>query len=133
MDSWLYEWAEFEINFMHQSNMSGINVVERLLRDPGRGTEIAEHKVLWWPKNRRIARISKASHQLTPTERIVLIIDYGTIRRDDGKRFTLKDLAKNSSVSLRRSRQIKKAAKNKISRILRAYDKGLLKRLTDMV
>lgn len=121
VDSWLYEWAETECAAIHKSGYGGINVVERLLRDPG-GTQIAEHKILWFPKNRRVARVSKASHQLTPLERIVLIIDYGNIRRDDQKRFTLKDLARYSSVTVRRSRHIKKAAKQKMSKILKGYD-----------
>jgi hypothetical protein len=129
IDSWLYEWAEQECKDIHESGISSINVVERLLRDPG-GTQIAEHKVLWWPKNRRVARVSKASHQLTPLERIVLIIDYGNIRREDQKRFTLKDLARYSSVSVRRSRVIKKAAKAKLSKILSGYDNSLLTKWT---
>ena len=101
IDSMLCEWAESEVAWMHRSGYSGINVVERLLRNPGRGSEIAEHKILWWPKNRRVAKVSKASHQLTAWERVILIAHFGNLQNDDGTKFEKKDFVNASSFTSR--------------------------------
>ena len=122
VDSWLHDWAETVIGDCNKSNLSGINVVERILKDPGVATDISQHKVLWWPKDRRVARVSKAAHQLTPTQVIILVIHYGHLLRDDGSKFTKKHLAQNSSISVPLYHDIKKVARAKISRILDGYD-----------
>jgi hypothetical protein len=124
VDRWLTDWAESVIADTYRSDYSGINVVERILRDPGITTDLSQHKVLWWPKNKRVSWVSKAAHQLTPTERIILIIHYGHVLNDDGTRFTKKELAQNSSISTSRYLSIKGAARRKISRILDGYDKN---------
>ena len=122
VDRWGIEWAESVIADSFKSNYSGTNVVERILRDPGISTDLSQHKVLLWPKNRKVARVSKAVHQLTPLERIVLIIHWGHVLNDDGTRFTKKELAQNSSISVSRYHDIKRAARAKLSMILKDYD-----------
>lgn len=121
IDSWLVDWAESVIDDTYKSNYSGINVVERILHDPGVATGQGAHRVLWWPKNRRVAKISKAAHQLTPIERICLIIHYGHVLNDDKTRFTKHNLATYSSIGVRRFNTIRKKAKTKLSKIIRTY------------
>ena len=122
VDRWLSDWAESVIEDVNASNYPGINGVERILKDPGVATDTSRHKVLWWPKNRRVAKVSKAAHQLNSIEIIVLVIHYGFVLNDDQTRFTKKDLAQNSSISVSRYHQIRKAARRKISKILDSYD-----------
>ena len=123
VDRDLHEWADTVIEDSNGSNLSGINVVERILRDPGVATDVSQHKVLWWPKNRRVARISKAAHQLSSTEIIILVIHYGFMKNDDGTRFTRLDLEKNSSISRGSFSELRRDARRKIAKILKGYDK----------
>ena len=123
VDRWLGEWAESAIRDANSSCMPGIGVVERILRDPGIATQISQHKVLWWPRNRRVAAISRAAHQLTPIERIVLIIHYGYVQNDDGTRFTKRHLEKFSSVSQKRFSKLRRDARRKIVKLLDSYEK----------
>lgn len=121
VDRWLGDWAEAAMADSLASNFSGISVIERILRDPGIATGLNQHRVLWWPKNRRVAKVSRAAHQLSPIERIVLIVHYGFVKNDDGTRFTKKELAQNSSISVPRYHEIKKSARQKIADILDTY------------
>ena len=123
IDRWLHDWAETVIEDANKSNLSGINTVEKLLKDPGIATDISQHKVLWWPKNRRVARISKAAHQLCSTEIVILVIHYGIVLNDDQSRLTKKDFAKVTGISVSRFHDIKRVARAKISTILDGYDK----------
>jgi hypothetical protein len=123
VDRWLTDWADSVIEDSYKSNFSGINVIERILRDPGVSTDKGSSKVLWWPRNRRVARVSKAAHQLTPTEIVILVVHYGHVLNEDKSKFTKKDLAEQSSIGLRRYGEIQRNARNKISRILNTYDK----------
>jgi len=122
VDRWLGDWAESVIADTYKSYYSGINVVERILRDPGIATGKSQHKVLWWPKNRRVAKVSKAAHQLTPIERIVLIVHYGFVKNEDGTKFTKHDLAKTSSIDVSSFSSIRKTARKKIHELLEGYD-----------
>ena len=126
VDRWGHEWAAAVIDdtFQPRGEWSGINAVERILRDPGIATGMPEHKVLWWPKNRRVSLMSKAAHQLTPTEITLLVVHWGTVLNDDGTRFTKKNLAQNSSISVSRYHDIVRGAKVKLSRILAGWDKN---------
>ena len=118
VDVWLQEWAEQAIfEALWKSDLSGINVVERLLRDPGRATGNSGHKVLWWPKNHRISKVSKAMHQVEPIDRIILMIDYGFIPKDEKTKFTLNDLVKNSSLTMGDVRARKRNARQKINNL----------------
>jgi len=121
-DSMIAEYVEDFMRNLHRSNYSGINVVEKILRDPGFSTGKSQHRVLWWPKNRRVAKVSKAMHQVGKLAQVILIIHYKGII-DDGVVFTKHDLAKYSSVEVRRFNNIRKKSKNKINHILDGYDR----------
>ena len=119
VDRWLIEWAEqciFEA--LWRSELSGINVVEKLLRDPGVTTGTSGHKVLWWPKNHRISKISKAMHQIDPVSRVILIINYGFLPKEDGNKYTLSDLRRDSSLAMGEISAKKRKSRNKIKGLL---------------
>jgi len=124
VDRWGREWAVEVLVDIHKSNYSSINVVERILRDPGIATDVSQHKILWWPKNRRVARVSKAAHQLTAVERIILIVHWGHVLNDDGTRLTKNHLAQKGAISVDKFLEIKDCARRKLSKILRGYDKN---------
>ena len=99
---------------------NGINTVERILKDPGIASKTSGHKVLWWPpRSRRKWAMIRAMHQISNIEQIVLVVDQKMIRREDGKVFTKYDLARTSSLDVRRFNQFRKEAKRKLSVILR--------------
>ena len=102
------------------SNLSGINVVERLLRDPGRASAKSNDRILFFHKNPRIAAISRAINhaEIDNVTKIILIVDYGFIAKDDGKRFKINDLVRNSSLTMSECRAKKREARQKINRLL---------------
>ncbi len=113
--------SEYVQDFMrniHKSGFSGVNVVEKILSDPGFSTGGSHHRILWWPKTRRIAKVSRAFHHISPKERVIMIIHYKGILRDDHNIFTKHDLAKYSSIGLRRYGEIQRNAKRKLVTIL---------------
>jgi len=112
-------WAFEEVRLMHRSGYSGTNAVERILRDPGISSQLSQHRVLWWPRSRRIAKISKASHQLTPMERICLIVNAGAILDDDGKVLEVKKFCKICKGKESRFGAHVNRAKRKLREILR--------------
>lgn len=103
---------------MDKSEFSGINVIEKILRDPGISTGGSRDRILWWPKNRRLAEISRAMHQVSPVERICLVVKFGRPMNDDGTIFTEKHLSKNSSVGVRDFKRNCSEARKKLRRIL---------------
>ena len=119
LDADIQEWAQSIVVDADRSGLSGINVVERILRNPGMATDTSPHRVHWWPKNRRIAKMSRAMHVLSKSEQIVLIIDSKEIFCDNGKVFTKYDLAKYSSVSVRKYHEYRNQAKKKLLSKLR--------------
>ena len=118
LDKDIEEWAADLMNNIHKCGFSGINAVEKILRDPGISTKGSNHRVHWWPKNRRISRMSKAMHQIDKISQICLIVDSRAIMSDDGNIFTKYDLAKNSSLEVRRFNDYRKKAKAKLSVVL---------------
>ena len=116
IDRWLIEWAESVIKESAHSNMSGVNVVEKLLRDPGVTTGLSGHKVLWWPKNHRVSKISKAVHQINPVDRVILIIHYGYLPHE-GRKMTLRDLVRNSSLTMNEVKDRRRKARSKINKL----------------
>lgn len=113
------EWASDVVRDMHKSGYYGINIVERILRDPGVSSKGLRHKVLWWPRNHRIALVSKAAHQLEPMAQMCLVVKFGGMMRDDGKLFTKHDLAQYSSLEVRRFNKIVADAKIKLREIIK--------------
>ena len=133
VDRWLVEYFERVIADASRSNLSGINIVAKLLHDPGIATGQAKDKVLWWPHrkkriskaaHRRASWTSKAAHQLTPTELVVLTVHYGHVPKPDGSRYTKADLCAESSLTQEKYLNIKKNAKRKMSKILSSYHRN---------
>ena len=118
LDKDINEWAQNIVMNLHRSGFSGINVVEKILRDPGISTGGSKHRVLWWPKNKRIAKMSRAMHQIDPICQIVLVVDSGYVLTDDGRVFDKYMLAKYSSLGVRRFNEYLKKTKLKLSDIL---------------
>ena len=120
LDSYLKEWAEEELRSLTKSCYSGIDIVTQILMGQT-STSGNRHKILWWPKNRRIAIMSRAMHQVDKISQLCLMIHYGRPLSLDGKILTKYDLARNSSVTVRKFNTLCKKAKNKLSAITRIY------------
>jgi hypothetical protein len=125
LDADITEWAEDMVNNCRKSEYSGINIVEKILRDPGITTQGSRHRVLWWPKTRRIARMSKAIHQIDIIARVCLIVRYGGLLENDGTIYTKYNLAKDSSVTVREFNRYVKISRKKLRRILKTYRNGV--------
>lgn len=128
IDGLISEWAEDVVNRCgnvigktHDEGFSGINIIEKILRDPGIATGKSRHVVHWWPRNRRIAMMSRAMHQIDIISQICLLVRYGRILKEDGNVYTKQDLAKDSSIDVRRFNDIVKNARKKLLTITRAY------------
>ena len=119
------EWAEDIVNNLHKSGYRGINVVEKILRDPGFSTKGSKHRILWWPRNKRIAKVSKAMHQVDPISQVCLLVEHGGILKRDGNVFEKHDLAKTSSVTVRRFNKIVKRSTTKLLQILKGYESAI--------
>jgi hypothetical protein len=118
LDDSIREWADDQVKLM-LGGYSGINAVERILRDPGIASQISQHKILWWPKTRRIARISRASHHLRPIDRIVLMVDAGVVMNKEGKPLEPKEFCEETKGSVRKYGAYVKRAKQRLREILR--------------
>lgn len=117
IDGLIAEWAEDVVNNCHKSGFSGINVVEKILRDPGISTSGAKHKILWWPRNRRIAKMSRAMHQIDDISQVCLIVKYGGMVKEDGSVFKEKDLIQNSTLTTREFRERIRSARMLLNKI----------------
>ena len=118
LNSLLAEWAEDKVRDASKSGFSGINVVEKLLRDPGRSTSGGGHRVLWWPRNKRLAKMHKAMHQIDSISQICLIVEHGSLRDSEGRVFDKKALVQNSSLTVRGFNDRVREARSKLQRIL---------------
>ncbi len=104
MDDWLIsdlkEWAKHEADQLQETNFSPINVIEALLRSPGRSTRFGGHRILYWPKNRRLGRMSRAMAQVVPpANQACLVVKFGEILDPEtGQLFTPKDFIYCSSL-----------------------------------
>ncbi len=117
IDRWLIEWAEDCIARTADSNLSPINVVEKLLRDPGMSTGKSQDKILFWHRNPRIAAVSKAMHQVDATSQVILIVHYGYLPHE-GRKYTMNDLVRESSLTLSECRNKRRKARSKINKII---------------
>ena len=111
LDADIQEWARSMVAEADKSNLSAVNIVEKILRDPGMASGGSRDRVHWWPKNRRIAKISRLMHRIDETSQLCLIIDSGVIFHDDGRVFKPKDLKDISSLSVGDIRNRIRAAK----------------------
>ena len=79
LDSLLVEYCEHLVNTYHRCGYSGQNIIHRILKDPGISTQGSKHKILYWPRNKRIAKMSRAFHHLDAMQQICLIVRFGRI------------------------------------------------------
>ena len=128
IDGLISEWAEDVVNRCggvigkgHDEGFSGINIIEKILRDPGISTAGSRHAVHWWPRNYRISMMSRAMHKIDTISQVCLLVRYGRILKDDGNVYTKHDLAKDSSIEVRRFNDLVKKARIKLLEITRAY------------
>ena len=112
------EWAEAAAEDMWKSGYPGINAVEQLLRDPGRSLGINGHRVLYFHRNQRIAKVSRAMHQVDPISQVCLIVKYGRIVDDDGRIMTGRDLVSNSSLTPADYKEKCRSALHKLRKVL---------------
>ena len=118
LDGLIYEWAAVQVKDEARSCLSPINTVERILRDPGRSTGGSQHRVHYWPVNKRMSNMSWAMQRLSKLEHIILIIDSNVILGNDGMIYDKYWLAKNSSLTVREFNRYRKKSKAKLSAIL---------------
>jgi hypothetical protein len=118
LDFWIAEWAYDVIAQANRSQLSGINAVEKILRDPGISSGRSRDRVLWWPRNPRIAKMSAASHQLSPSERLCLVVHFGQPLKEDNNVLTDRDVAKVTNISVRDFKSHVRTGKKKLRNIL---------------
>ena len=123
--SMIADWV-FEVSMnVHKSEYYGINVIERVLRDPGIAKYKRRHWIFWWPRSRRVALVEKAMHQIPVIQQICLLVQYRGVIREDGNVYTKHDLALDSSVTVREFNRYRKESENKIREILEGYERGV--------
>lgn len=77
-----------------------LNVLERILREPGR-TNVAGHRILHrWPP-RRLQQINQAFSRIERFGQVVILVKYGFMRLDDGAPATDRDRADAVGLTLR--------------------------------
>lgn len=114
LDRWLTEWANGIIRDLDRSGYSGMSILGKIIYDPGISTAGMRHRILWWPRNRRMSEISRAMHHVNKIEELCLIIKYGKPTKEDGRTFTKHDLAKCSSIDCARFTQITRNGRKKV-------------------
>jgi hypothetical protein len=112
------EWAADVVRAANRSDYSGINPVEKILRDPGFATGGSKHCILWWPRNRRVARMYRAMHRIDTFSQICLIVESEQMVTEDGQIYDKKMFTKDQSISLRRFNEINRNSKSKLRCIL---------------
>ena len=123
LDSLLVEYCEHLVNVMDRSGFSGINIIEKILKDPGISTLGSKHRALWWPKNKRIAEMSRAFHYVMPNARVCLVVEYGRVLKEDGWILTKKEFCADQGSSCALFDSYVKVAKKQLRYILRVYKK----------
>ena len=118
LDRWLKRWADSVLSDLSRSGFSGINVVEKILKDPGISTKGARHRILWWPRSVAIAEVSRAMHQVSPIEQACLVIRHGRPVKPDGRIFDELELSKNSSMTVAEIKQSAKDGRKTVKGIL---------------
>jgi len=120
LDSLLVEYCEHLVNTYHRSGYGGQNIIHKILQDPGISTLGSRHKILWWPKNKRIFKMGRAFHHLDIMQQMVLIVNYGRIVDPDNGQI-VDDVCfsrDQPGMTLRRFHKVRRSAKFKLARIL---------------
>ena len=124
LDFLLVEYCEHLVNVMDRSGFSGVNIIEKILKDPGISTLGSKHRILWWPKNKRIAMMSRAFHHVIPRARVCLVVEYGKVLKEDGWILTKKEFCADSGSSCALFDSYVKVAKKQLRYILKTYEKS---------
>ena len=125
LDRWLVEYCEDIVNTLHRSGYSGINIIEKILKDPGISTGGSRDRILWWPKNDRMAKMSKAFHQISGYSRLCLVVEYGRmVLPENGQILTKEMFCRKLGKSCAFFDVCVKQAKTKLRYILKTYEKS---------
>ena len=117
----LHKWAEDIADAADKTGFSSINIIEKILRDPGYSTKNSKHVVLWWYRNKHIAAMSKAMHQVPISMQICLVVEYGRILKGDGQILTKKEFCAKTGYSCALFDSYIRVSKKKLRGILRGY------------
>ena len=79
LDSLLVEYCEHLVNVMDRSGYSGQNIIHKILKDPGISTQGSRHRILWWPRSKRLYKMGRAFHHLDIMQQMCLIVQFGRI------------------------------------------------------
>ena len=79
LDSLLVEYCEHLVNTMDRCGYSRENIIHKILNDPGISTQGSRHRILWWPRNRRLYKMGRAFHHLDVLQQMCLIVQFGRI------------------------------------------------------
>ena len=118
LDPLLKRWAENSISEAYKSGYSGINIIDKILHDPGISTQGSRHRIHWWPRP-KLAKIEKAMHQIPAMAQMCLIIEYGRlIDPKNGQIVTDQDFCKYEHMKMSKYREYILKAKRKLDHIL---------------
>ena len=120
LDSLLVEYCEHLVNTYHRSGYSGQNIIHKILQDPGISTQGSRHRVLFWPKNKRLFKMGRAFHHLDIMQQMILIVFYGRIVDPDNGQI-VDDLTfsrDQPGMNLRKFQQIRRSALTKLLIVL---------------
>ena len=120
LDSLLVEYCKEVADTMYRSDYSRENAIHRMKFNPGISTQGSRHRILWWPRNRRIAKMSRAFHHLDVMQRMCLIVEYGKIVDPDNGQIVIPlDFALDHGFGLRKFNNNVRESKTILSRILK--------------
>ena len=111
IDADLTVWAREKVSTLHRSGYSGINIIEKILRDPGIATGGSRHRILWWPRSKRLAKMSRAMHRVSQRGQVCLVVEYGEIvKPNNGQILTKQEFSRYLGISVKIfDKNIKKA------------------------
>ena len=102
IDADLTVWARDRVRTLHRSGYSGINIIEKILKDPGIATGGSRHRILWWPRSNRLARMSRAMHHVSQRGQVCLVVEYGEIvKPNDGRILTKQEFSRYLGISVK--------------------------------
>ena len=101
LDDLLKEWAYDRGRTMHRPGYSGINILEKLLRAPGIATRGSRHRILYWPRSKRLGKMERAMHRISQRGQCCLIVQYGDIvKPEDGQILTKQEFSRFLGISV---------------------------------
>jgi hypothetical protein len=98
-----------------------INVLERILREPGRTNKQGHRVLAKWPP-RRLQRINQAFGMMDEFPRRVLMLKYGLTRLDDGSPITDRDRADAAGLCMSDWDRLLARSKDQLVVLMRGLD-----------